>query len=72
MSSRPLSVYYKMRNDQTPKLPENLPIDDDFIVSRLLHICGERSSRDLTGGSARSPLSSGICGACTAGEVRCC
>ena len=67
MSSRPLFMYYHVRDAQGTRVHGGIPIDDDFVVSRLLHVCWEGPGRDLTGGPARPPLSSGR--TCTTSEV---
>jgi hypothetical protein len=70
MSSRPLFMYNCVRDGQSTRISESAPIDDDFVVSRLLHVCRKGSGRDLTRGPAWSPLSSGR--TCTTSEVCCC
>lgn len=59
-----------VRGVQSVRLSEGVPIDDDFVVSRFLHVRWKGSGRDLTWGPAGSPLSSGS--ACTTGEVCSC
>ena len=53
---------------------KDIPVDNDFIVSRLSHISWKRFSRDLTWGPTRSARSPGgrRCGARGTREVCCC